>query len=60
VLHQLAIVLPGYFIIQTTAPVAVKLPLLLASSVALTFVVYHFGVRRSPALVMALGGRRTR
>ncbi len=60
VLHQLAIVLPGYLIIQTTAPVAVKLPLLLASSIALTFVVYHFGVRRSPALVTALGGRRTR
>ncbi len=58
VLHQLAIVALGYVLIQTSAPVPVKLPLLLASSFALTVAVYRFVVRRSPLLTVALGGRR--
>ncbi len=55
VLHQLAIVLPGFFIIQTTAGIPVKFALLLAVSVTLTMAAYHCGVRRSPALATALG-----
>jgi fucose 4-O-acetylase-like acetyltransferase len=57
ILHQLAIVLPGFFIVRTSAAVAVKLGLLLATSITLTFVAYHCGVRRSPALAAALGSR---
>jgi fucose 4-O-acetylase-like acetyltransferase len=60
VLHQLAIVLPGYFIIQTSAGVPEKFVLLLATSVTLTLAVYHFGVRRSRMLATALGVAPTR
>src|SRR6185436_14215038 len=55
VLHQLAIVLPGYFIIQTSAGVPAKFTLLFATSVTLTLAAYHFGVRRSRRLSAALG-----
>jgi hypothetical protein len=55
VLHQGAIVLLGSFIIQMHAGVAEKLTLLLATSVALTLAVYHFGVRPSRVLSTVLG-----
>ena len=57
VLHQLAIVLPGYFVIQMGAGIATKFFVLLVTSIALTLGVYHFGVRRSRALATALGAR---
>jgi fucose 4-O-acetylase-like acetyltransferase len=60
VLHQLAIVLPAYFLVRTAAGVPTKLVLLLATSVTLTFAVYHFAARRSPALATALGARPAR
>lgn len=59
VLHQLAIVAPAYFIVRTAMPVPVKLVVLLVTSVALTFGVYHFAVRRTP-LAAALGARPAR
>ena len=55
VLHQIGIVVPGFFIIQTTAGIPAKLALLLASSIALTLLAYHLGVRRSRVLRAALG-----
>jgi peptidoglycan/LPS O-acetylase OafA/YrhL len=58
VLHQLAIVGPGYFIIQSGAGPAAKFALLLPTSVLLTFAAYHFAVRRSRTLAAALGATR--
>jgi len=45
ILHQAAIVVPGYFLVRLPIGVAVKFLLVLAVSVLLTFAVYHFVVR---------------
>jgi peptidoglycan/LPS O-acetylase OafA/YrhL len=45
-LHQTAIVVVGYGIIQLRLGIAAKFGLLLAASVMLTLAVYHFVVRR--------------
>jgi surface polysaccharide O-acyltransferase-like enzyme len=55
VLHQLGIVLPGYFIIQLGLGIAPKLALLLATSVLCTMLVYHFLVRPNPLARALLG-----
>jgi glucan biosynthesis protein C len=46
ILHQLGVVVPGYFIIQLHASIAVKITLLLVTSVTCTMVVYEL-VRRT-------------
>jgi glucan biosynthesis protein C len=45
VLHQSAIVIPGYFIVQLEAGIAAKFMLLVAVSLALTLATYHWLVR---------------
>jgi uncharacterized protein (DUF2147 family) len=45
ILHQAAIVVPGYFLIRLPVGIWVKVLLLLAVSVGLAFAVYHFIVR---------------
>lgn len=45
-LHQSAIVLPGYFLIQLPIGIWAKFALLLATATGLTFSAYHFLVRR--------------
>ena len=49
-LHQPAIVLLGFGIIELPLGLAPKFFLLLAASIAATLAVYHFGVRRVPLL----------
>jgi hypothetical protein len=60
VLHQLGIVLPGYFIIQLQASIAAKFALLLPVAVVSTMAVYHFVVRPIPVLGTLFGMRRRR
>jgi glucans biosynthesis protein C len=45
ILHQAAIIVPGYFILRLPLGIAVKFALIVAVAVALTFGVYHFLVR---------------
>jgi uncharacterized protein (DUF2147 family)/fucose 4-O-acetylase-like acetyltransferase len=58
ILHQPAIVLLGYAIVRTDLGIFTKLALLLASSVALTMVVYHVLVRPNPMVRPLFGMRR--
>ena len=60
VLHQLGIVLPGYFIIQLHAGIVAKFALLLPIAVASTMIVYHVVVRPTPILRSLLGMRERR
>jgi fucose 4-O-acetylase-like acetyltransferase len=55
VLHQLAIVLPGYFVIQMHAGIPTKYVLLLVIAVTLAMTVYHVVVRPIPILRAAMG-----
>jgi uncharacterized protein (DUF2147 family) len=57
ILHQAAIVIPGYFLIRLPLGVAAKFLLVLAVSVLLTFAVYHFVVRAVPAVRYLFGMR---
>jgi uncharacterized protein (DUF2147 family) len=57
ILHQAAIVVPGYFLIRLPLGVAAKFLLVLAVSVLLTFAVYHFIVRELPAARLLFGMR---
>jgi fucose 4-O-acetylase-like acetyltransferase len=57
VLHQLGIVVPGYFIIRLDAGIPAKFALLLAVAVTSTMAVYHLLVRPTPALRAVLGMR---
>ena len=45
ILHQVAIVVPGYFIVQWSLGIAAKFGLLLLVAVAVTLSVYHWLVR---------------
>jgi uncharacterized protein (DUF2147 family) len=45
ILHQAAIVIPGYFLLKLPLGIAAKFALLLVVSVSLTFAIYHFVVR---------------
>ncbi|MBX3025120.1 DUF2147 domain-containing protein [bacterium] len=56
-LHQAAIVVPGYWLIQMPFGIATKSVLLLLVSVALTFAIYHCVVRTLPPLRFCLGMR---
>ncbi len=58
VLHQAAIVIPGYFIVQLPLGIAAKLVLLLATAVALTLAAYHFVVRRFAAVAFLFAAHR--
>ena len=58
VLHQLAIVGLGFFVVQSQVGVWAKSVVLLAGSVALTMGVYHLVVRRSRVLAAAFGAPR--
>jgi fucose 4-O-acetylase-like acetyltransferase len=60
ILHQLGIVLPGYFIIQLHAGIAAKFALLLPIAVVSTMLVYHVVVRPTPILRSMLGMRERR
>ena len=57
ILHQAAIVVPGYFLIRLPLGVAAKFLLVLTVSVLLTFAVYHFIVRELPAARFLFGMR---
>ncbi len=56
-LHQAAIVVPGYWLIQLPLGIATKSALLLLVSVVLTFAIYHFVVRTLPPLRVCFGMR---
>jgi peptidoglycan/LPS O-acetylase OafA/YrhL len=55
ILHQVGIVLVGYFVIQLSAGIAVTYAALLVSSVVATMTVYHCVVRPLPPLRFLLG-----
>ena len=57
VLHQAAIVVPGYFLIRLPLGLAAKFLLVLAAAVLLTFAVYHFVVRELAAARFLFGMR---
>jgi fucose 4-O-acetylase-like acetyltransferase len=57
ILHQLGIVLPGYFLIRLHAGIAVKCVLVLVVAVTSTMAVYHVAVRPAPALRAMFGMR---
>ena len=57
VLHQAAIVLPGWFVVALPLGIAAKFTLLLTTAFALTFGVYHFVVRPLPPLRILFGMR---
>ena len=58
VLHQAAIVVPGYFVVRLPLGIAAKFTLLLAVSVTLAFAVYHLVVRQLPLTRLLFGMRR--
>jgi uncharacterized protein (DUF2147 family) len=57
ILHQAAIVVPGYFLVRLPLGIAAKFLLVLTVSVLLTFAVYHFIVRELPAARLLFGMR---
>lgn len=57
VLHQAAIVFPGWFIVGLPLGIAAKFVLLLTAAFALTFGVYHFVVRPMQPLRILFGMR---
>jgi uncharacterized protein (DUF2147 family) len=57
ILHQAAIVVPGYFVVRLPLGIAAKFSLLLAISVSLAFGVYHFIVRPIPLARVFFGMR---
>jgi uncharacterized protein (DUF2147 family) len=57
ILHQAAIVVPGYFLIRLPLGTWIKVLLLLAVSVGLTFAAYHFIVRVSGPARFVFGMR---
>jgi uncharacterized protein (DUF2147 family) len=57
VLHQAAIVVPGYFLLRFQLGIAAKFLLLLVVSVGLTFAIYHFVVRELSAVRFLFGMR---
>jgi uncharacterized protein (DUF2147 family) len=54
-LHQIAIVVPGYFIVQLPLGIASKFALVVATAVVLTFATYHFVVRPFTIVRRAFG-----
>ena len=57
ILHQAAIVVPGYFIVRLPLGIAAKFALLVGVSVMVTFAIYHFVVRELPAARFLFGMR---
>jgi uncharacterized protein (DUF2147 family) len=57
ILHQAAIVVPGYFVVRLPLGIAVKFVALLAISVTLTFGAYHLVVRQIPLTRFLFGMR---
>jgi glucans biosynthesis protein C len=57
VLHQAAIVIPGFWIVQLPAGIATKFVLILAVAFSLIFGVYHFVVRPLQPLRLLFGMR---
>jgi uncharacterized protein (DUF2147 family) len=57
ILHQAAIVVPGYFLVRLPLGFAAKFLLVLTVSVLLTFAIYHFIVRELPAARFLFGMR---
>jgi uncharacterized protein (DUF2147 family)/fucose 4-O-acetylase-like acetyltransferase len=57
ILHQAAIVVPGYFLVRLPLGVAAKFLIVLGVSVLLTFAIYHFIVRELPATRFLFGMR---
>jgi uncharacterized protein (DUF2147 family)/peptidoglycan/LPS O-acetylase OafA/YrhL len=60
ILHQAAIVVPGYLIVRLPLGIAAKFVLLLVVSVLLTFAIYHFVVRELPVARVLFGMRPKR
>jgi uncharacterized protein (DUF2147 family)/peptidoglycan/LPS O-acetylase OafA/YrhL len=58
VLHQAAIVIPGYFLIRLPLGITAKFLLVLFVAVALTFAAYELVVRRFPTARVLFGMRR--
>src|SRR6185369_12409983 len=57
VLHQAAIVVPGYFVVRLPLGIAAKVVVLLGVSVTLAFAVHHFLVRPLPLARFLFGMR---
>ena len=57
ILHQAAIVVPGYFVVRLPLGIAAKSVVLLAMSVTLAFAVYQFVVRPLPVARFLFGMR---
>jgi len=55
ILHQVGIVVTGFWIIQLPLGIGAKLALVLVASVSVTLAFYHFVVRSVPALRFLLG-----
>jgi peptidoglycan/LPS O-acetylase OafA/YrhL len=55
ILHQVGVVVTGFWIIKLPLGIATKFVLVLVAGVASTLAFYHFVVRRVPALRFALG-----
>jgi glucan biosynthesis protein C len=57
ILHQAAIIIPGYFILRTPLGIAAKFSLIVSAAVLLSFGLYHFVVRELPAMRFLFGMR---
>jgi uncharacterized protein (DUF2147 family) len=57
ILHQAAIIIPGYFILRAPLGIAAKFSLVLTAAVLLSFGVYHFVVRELTATRFLFGMR---
>lgn len=55
ILHQLALVVVGYLVVQLSLGIATKFVLVVSCALAATMLFYHFVVRRVPVLRFAYG-----
>jgi len=58
ILHQAAIVIPGYFIVQLPLGIAAKFALVLLVAVTVTLGLYHYVVRPFGTVVFLFGAKR--
>jgi uncharacterized protein (DUF2147 family)/peptidoglycan/LPS O-acetylase OafA/YrhL len=57
ILHQAAIIVPGYFILRSPFGIGAKFSLIVAVAVLLSFGIYHFIVRELPPMRFLFGMR---
>ncbi len=60
ILHQAAIVVPGFYIIRMDLPVAVRFILTMGVAIVLSLSIYHLAVRRWAGLGLLFGMKATR